>query len=291
MLTNVTLIHEHMCIDLSGPKKDHDCYLDVLTESSSEISDLYNFGVRRIVECTNRGMGRNIQKIIELENKTGILFLVSTGFYKTPFFPPEVSLSTVNELAKIMVQEISEGIDGIRKASLIGEIGTSLNQITPDEEKVFLAACIAHKATGVPIITHTTLGTMGEQQVALLKSHQVDLKKVLISHVDLSNDFDYIVRLLESGVNVGFDTIGKISYLPDETRIQWICKLVNMGYIDQIFMSLDITRRSHLKVNGGIGYRFLFDGFIPRLMDAGLTQQQIQQILSGNPERFIGGTI
>lgn len=289
MLNNMTLIHEHMCIDLSGPKKDDDCSLDVLDESLDEISGLYAYGVRRIVECSNRGMGRNIRRVIELEEKSGIKFEVSTGFYKDPFFPAEVMERSIDELSAIMTYEITVGIDGIRKAGIIGEIGTSLNVITPLEEKVFLAACKTHRETGTPIITHTTLGTMGEEQIALFQNQNVDLKKVLISHVDLKNDFDYIVRLLQSGVNVGFDTIGKTRYLPDEVRIEWIHRLIKMGYIGQIFLSMDITRKSHLHINGGIGYRYLFDTFIPGLVDAGVTQHQIQQMLSVNPERFLGG--
>lgn len=289
MLSQVTLIHEHMCIDLSGPKNDNDCSLDVLNDGILEIAELYKLGVRRIVDCSNRGIGRNVRHILEIEKQTGIRIEVATGFYKSPFFPTEVEECTVDELAKIMIDEITEGVEGYRKASIIGEIGSSLNDITPQELKVFTAACIAHKVTGVPIITHTTLGTMGEEQVRLFQDHQVDLKKVLISHVDLKKDFEYIVRLLQSGVNVGFDTIGKVSYLPDEVRVQWISRLIEMGYIEQIFLSMDITRKSHLQVNGGIGYRYLFETFIPSLEKNGVTQSHIQQMLSDNPMRFLGG--
>jgi phosphotriesterase-related protein len=215
--------------------------------------------------------------------------LLSTGYYKDPFFPPEVNDLSIEQLAQIMTMEINVGIDGLRKASIIGEIGSSLNCITPLEEKVFLAACITHQRTKTPIITHTTLGTMGEEQIALFKQHHVDLTKVLISHVDLKHDFDYVVKLLKTGVNVGFDTIGKNNYLPDEIRIEWIARLVAMGYIGQLFLSMDITRKSHLKCNGGIGYGYLFDTFIPMLEKAGVTTQEIQQMLCGNPQRFIGG--
>ena len=291
MLNNITLIHEHMCIDLSGPKKDSDCSLDLLNDGIDEIAQLDAYGVVRILDCTNRGMGRKIQHMIALEEKTGIKINGSTGYYKDPFFPLEVSDLSIDELAEIMTREITTGIEGIRNASVIGEIGSSLNAITPLEEKVFLAACIAHQNTGAPILTHTTLGTMAEEQIELFKKHHVALDKVLISHVDLKKDFAYIVRLLETGVNVGFDTIGKLSYLSDEVRIAWIVRLIEMGYIEQIFISMDITRKSHLKANGGIGYAYLFDTFIPRLEKAGITQRQIQHILSDNPTRFLGGTL
>lgn len=289
MLSNLTLIHEHMCIDLSGAKNDDDCFLDLFHDGVEEISDLYNRGVRQIIDCSNRGMGRYVEHVLELEKITGISFQVSTGYYKDPFFPPEVESLSIAQLCEIMTREITVGIDGLRKASIIGEIGSSLNCITPLEEKIFHAACITHQRTKTPIITHTTLGTMGEEQIAIFKGHHVDLSKVLISHVDLKHDFDYIVRLLNTGVNVGFDTIGKNSYLPDSVRIEWIARLIKLGYIGQLFLSMDITRKSHLKINGGIGYGYLFDTFLPMLEEAGVTTQEIQQILSGNPQRFIGG--
>ncbi len=289
MLTNLTLIHEHMAIDLSGPKKDLDCKMDLLTDGLQEIADLKNHGVVRILDCSNRGMGRDIRQVLELEKQTNIQFLFSTGYYKDPFLPMEVNERTVDQLAELMTKEITEGIEGLRCASVIGEIGTSLNVITPNEEKVFLAACIAHRNTGAPILTHTTLGTMGDEQVELLRKQGVDLSKVLISHVDLKNDFDSIVRLLKSGVNVGFDTIGKINYLPDETRLDWIVRLIDLGYIDQLFLSMDITRKSNLATHGGIGYHYLFDTFIPELKKRHITEAQIQRILSDNPNRFLGG--
>jgi len=289
MLTNLTLIHEHMAIDLSGPKKDLDCKMDLLTDGLQEIADLRNHGVVRILDCSNRGMGRDLRQVLKLEKQTGIQFLLSTGYYKDPFLPSEVDELTIDQLADLITKEITEGIDGLRRASVIGEIGTSLNVITPNEEKVFLAACIAHKNTGAPILTHTTLGTMGDQQVDLLRKHDVDLNKVLISHVDLKNDFDSIVCLLRSGVNVGFDTIGKSNYLPDETRLDWIVRLINLGYIDQLFLSMDITRKSNLATHGGIGYHYLFDTFIVELMKRNVTEEQLQRILSDNPDRFLGG--
>lgn len=290
-MKGITLIHEHMHIDLSGPKKDADCYLDVLDMAVDEMHELHCRGVDRIVECTNRGMGRNISQITKLEKCTGIDIIVSTGYYKEPFLPAEVYQLSIEQLAEIMIQEIEHEISNGKKASVIGEIGSSLDKITDLEEKVFLAACIAHKKTGCPIITHTTLGTMGIDQVHLFQNNDVDLRKVLISHVDLKKEFDSIVELLATGVNVGFDTIGKIGYLSDEIRKEWIMKLISMGYEKQIFVSMDITRKSHLRSNGGIGYCYLFDTFIEGLKKMGLSDSNLKQLLVDNPNRFLGGSL
>lgn len=287
MLSNLTLIHEHFCIDLSGQKNDLDCKMNLLEDGLQEIIDLEKYGVVRVLDCTNRGMGRNIGQLNALAHKSGIEILSSTGYYKAPFLPDEVQVLSVEALSAILTNEIVDGIEGQQQASVIGEIGSSLNKITEQEMKVFLAACIAHKKTGAPILTHTTLGTMGEEQLDLFINQGVDLSKVLISHVDLKNDFDYIIRLLQKGVNVGFDTIGKNNYLPDEKRLDWIVRLVDMGFIDQLFLSMDITRKSNLATYGGIGYRYLFETFIPQLRQKGITEVQLQQMLAENPKRFL----
>ena len=54
-------------------------------------------------------------------------------------------------------------------------------------------------------------------------------------------------------------------------------------------MSMDITRKSHLKANGGIGYAYLLDSFIPELKAGGVTEEFINKMLVENPQRIFGG--
>jgi phosphotriesterase-related protein len=163
--------------------------------------------------------------------------------------------------------------------------------MTENEEKVFRAAALAHEKTGVPISTHTTLGTYAWEQLVLLKSLGVDPSKLILGHLDLANDIDLILRVLDSGAYVEFDTIGKIKYLPDETRISFIKSCCDRGYVKQLLLSMDITRRSHLKANGGIGYAYLADTFLPRLREAGVSEQAIEDMLEHNPGNILGRTI
>lgn len=282
------LPHEHMVIDLSPFKNDKDCLLNVYKEDKSELADLKRQNVKAMFDCSNRGMSRDMNYLNKIESEYGIQVFSGTGYYKDPFMPHEVVDLSVNELARIMIEELTEGIDHGRKASFIGEIGTSLNKWTDSEKKVFEAAVIAHQQTGAPILTHTTLGTLGLEQIEFFKSYNIDMKKIIISHVDLKEDYEYIVQLLDEGVYVGFDTVGKLSYLSDETRLQWIFDLIQAGYEKQIFISLDITRQSHLKKNNGIGYAYLFDTFIPMLIEKGVSESTIEQITYQNPLDWIG---
>lgn len=246
--------HEHTTIDLSGPKKNIDCRLDDFDATAAEYRRLAEHGVVGIIDQTNRGMGRNVAYVQKMAAQAGVEITHATGYYKEPFLPPECYTLTEQQLCDIMVKELTEGIEGTGvRATVIGEIGTS-KDITETEAKVFRAASRAHAETGAPICTHTTLGTRGLEQLEIFKSFGVDLSRVVLSHIDLSADLDYMKRLLDQGVNIAFDTIGKCNYQPDVSRADWLSRLCAEGYDTQIVMSMDITRRSNFADRGGVGY-------------------------------------
>lgn len=279
--------HEHVTIDLSSVKNDNDCKLDNKEQTIEEFKELSKKGVSTIVDMTNIGMGRNIKYLKEVSEKSNIKILSSTGFYKEPFFPEIVYKLEEKDLAHIFINDINNGIDNTNiKASIIGEIGSSLNKIKDLEKKTFKAACLAHLETGIPIVTHTTLGTMGKEQIKIFLENGVNLENVVLSHIDLSGDLEYMKFLLDKGVNIAFDTIGKNNYKLDKDRIKWLKELCLSGYSKQILMSMDITRKSNFKENGGIGYSYLIDKFIPMLYKADINNEDIENMLYKNAKRI-----
>ena len=288
MKKGYTLMHEHITIDLSGIKNDEDCRLDCFEESQNELCRLYELGVRRILDVTNIGMGRNSDYCRRMEESTGIQILSATGFYKEPFLPDFVYTMSVRELAKLAVKEISEGIanTGI-KASVIGEFGTSKDTFTEMERKVFDSMALAAVQTGAVVTTHTTLGTMALEQAEHLKTEGVKPENIIIGHLDLSQNPDTIISVLKEGVNIGFDTVGKNNYCLDTFRAQMLKRIAKEGYLDQVVLSMDITRKSHLKKWGGPGYAYLFETFLPMLLEYGLSEAQIEQLMIDNPNRIL----
>lgn len=282
-----TYAHEHLHIDLSSFKNNPDCRLDQYDLICQEMNDLQVLGVRNIIEMTNRYMGRNPQFMLDLMRDTGINVVACTGYYQDAFFPEHVTIRSVEQLAQEMVDEIVIGIDGTGlKAGIIAEIGSSEGVITPLEEKVFIAAARAHHETGRPISTHTSFSTMGLEQLALLKSQGVALSRVVVGHCDLKDNLDNILRMIDLGAYVQFDTIGKNSYYPDEKRIGMLHALRDRGLLNRVMLSMDITRRSHLKANGGNGYDYLLTTFIPQLRQSGFGQADVDTMLRDNPSQF-----
>lgn len=287
LLEGYTYAHEHTTIDLSSLKKVEDTNLNCFKQTIEEYKELYDKGVRNVIDVTVRGMKRNPEYVKKVAEASGINIVQSTGWYQDKFLPEYIETSTVEELAAMMIKDITVGIDNSEvKASLIGEIGTSKNQMTERERKVFEASVLAHKETGVPITTHTTLGTFGKEQVEFFKSKDIELNKVVIGHVDLTGDVEYVLSLLREGVYVEFDTIGKENYMPDQTRVEMLKKIIGEGFEDKIFLSMDITRRSHLKANGGLGYAYLLDTFVPLMRKNDISEPIIEKMLSHNPRAF-----
>ena len=285
----MTYMHEHLRIDLSAGKGDQDYLFDDFEHISEELSGLAGKGLKRVVDMSCRGLGRDYDYIDRMEKAAGIEVLVSTGFYKDPFLPDEVETSSVKKLSALMIKDIEKGAEGSgRKARIIGAIGTSEHKMTPNEEKVFRAAARAHEKTGVYISTHTTLGTMGWEQIYFLTSLGVDPEKIIVGQLELANNEALIIRALDEGVSINFNSIGKTKHLSDGQRIDFIKTCCGRGYSKQLLLSMNIKRKSRLKANGGQGYAYLIDSFLPRLLAEGVKEETVKNMLGRNPDRIFG---
>lgn len=283
-----TLMHEHLFIDLSGRKRDPDTVLDDLDLACREVAHLQRAGGRALVEVTCLGMGRRAGQLRELARRTGLQVIAATGFYQQAYHPPYLAARSAGELAEQLICEIEQGMDGTDvRPGILAEIGTSRGEIRPDEAKVFRAVAMAHKATGLPISTHCTLGTMGREQLDLLEAEGVDPARVVIGHQDLVDDLETHVALARRGATVAYDTAGKEAYMPDAVRVRLITGMLERGLGDRVVLSLDITRRSHLRENGGYGYSYLFDRLVPQLRAAGVGDRELEQMLVENPRRIL----
>jgi len=104
--------------------------------------------------------------------------------------------------------------------------------------------------------------------------------------VDLSGDVEYILGIIRQGVNVAFDTIGKINYQSDELRVEMLKRICEEGLSHKVLLSMDITRKSNMLFKGGIGYAYLLDNFLPSLRKAGVKDEEIRNMTEKNIMRI-----
>ena len=282
-----TYPHEHLWAVPPASQKDRDLELSSFEGSVHELELFKSVGGCTLVEASTLDYGRDLAMLKKMSEKTGVHVIATTGFNKHIYYPKWVGYLSTQEIAKMLADDIVVGRDGVRAGFL--KIGTWYNMIHPLEEKTTIAAAIAHKMCGAPIWGHTECGTMGLEVCDLLEREGIDLTKVALGHLDRNPDEYYFLKLCECGIYVQFDGPGKAKYYPDSVRVGLIKSIIEHGYVDQLLISGDMGRASYLEgYGGGPGFRYIKTKFIPRLLDEGVSQEDIDKIFIANPQRWLG---
>lgn len=273
----VCYAHEHIIIDPGYmTEKFPDFRLDSVEIAASELSRFKADGGSAMIDSMPTG-GRNAAKLAEVSQHSGVHIICPTGLHLQKYYPAGHwgGRMAVEELAGIFCGEIEDGIDAndlsgpelkrlTHRAGLI-KVASGLNEINAHERRVFEAAAIAHQRTGCPILTHTEQGTAAIEQVECLKKLGVALDKVTLSHADRKPDIIYHRDILQSGVNVEFDSAFRWkSDQGNPTRDLLLALLPN--FPDQIMLGMDAARRSYWKgYGGGPGMSYLLTDFTREL--------------------------
>ncbi|HZY44344.1 MAG TPA: phosphotriesterase-related protein [Anaerolineae bacterium] len=280
--------HEHVLCTPPANVTDRDLTMDSEATAIKELTWFHEAGGRSLVEMTPADYGRNAAGLKRVSEQSGVHIVCMTGHHKEAFSAAWVQDRSIEELADRFVRDATKGVDGTSiKAGAI-KVASSLNKITPNEEKVFRAAARAHQMTGAPISTHTEAGTMALEQIDLLRSEGVDPSRVIIGHLDRNLDWEYHLQIARTGVYIGYDQISKEKYEPDSKRIEFILRLVKEGFGQQILLGGDLARKSYWPsygTGGGPGLTYILWRFVPWLRSEGLSEHAINDILIRNPAR------
>jgi len=166
--------------------------------------------------------------------------------------------------------------------------------VTPDVERILRASAKAHRATGVPISTHTHPATqVGLKQQDVFESEGVDLTRTIIGHSGDTEDTEYLKKLCDRGSYIGMDRFGIDIYLETPKRVATIKKMCDMGYAEKMVLSHDAAcyfawadpaLRAKLVPNWHFNH--IPDDVIPALKAAGVSDEQVQAMTIDNPRRI-----
>jgi len=300
-----TLMHEHFIFGYPGFQGDATIApfdeAKSLEISRKVIEDVRSQGFQTIIDATPNDCGRNPKYIKQVAEANDFNIICSTGYYyegegaSVYFKFRSLFADVVEEMAQLMIEEITVGIEGTGIRAGVIKLGTSAGQITEYETAIIKAAVRAQKVTGVPIITHTQAGTMGPEQAALLISEGADPKKTVIGHMCGNvKSKAYQLETLKHGVGIAYDRIGTNELfcdITDDDRVQMILELVKDGYGDRIFLSHDTVNHwlgrdvsGFYEIPGTKHWNIkrVGDYIVPKLKSGGMTNEQITQLLEGN---------
>jgi predicted metal-dependent phosphotriesterase family hydrolase len=286
-----TLPHEHTYIDLWLIAGRYDYFMTLPDEEllTEELMEFGNRGGRSVVDLTVRGISRNPEGLRRLSERTGLSIVMGMGWYREPYYPEEsrINQRSVDSLAEEMIREFNEGVDGTGiRPGVIGEIGVDKPWVSAQEERVCRAAARAQLATGLTIVTHSPRSEVGLAQLAIFEEEGVDPGRVIIGHADSHPMLSYHLEIVKRGASLAFDSLGEVPVDHFEPRlIRLLLELIERGYADRIFLSQDTCHTRHLKAFGGNGYSYLIEYFFPRIREAGVSQEVVEQMTIANPRR------
>jgi phosphotriesterase-related protein len=269
------------------------CTLDDERLAIAELADVPALGGRTVVDPTCQGIGRDPRALQRISEATGLNIVMGGGFYLQASHPERVRDMTADDIADEIVREATEGVAGTGvRIGLIGEIGIS-SDVTPDEEKSLRGAARAQRRTGLPLMVHLPgWFRVAPRVLDVVAEEGGDIRHTVLCHMNPSGaDVEYQVALAERGAFLEYDMIGMdfwyadqgVQCPSDEDNARAIAGLIERGCLDRLLLSQDVFLKMMLTHYGGFGYAYIQRHFLPRLRRHGVTEDQIERLMVGNP--------
>jgi len=264
-----------------APLSDRPYFMRDLDLMVEEIRAAGKEGVACIVDGGHPDMGSDLDFLKQLSMQSGMPIVAGCGYYSQPFYPPEIGTMSEEQITRELVRQART-----QPVGAFGEIG-SWDEITDLERKVFRAVGKAHLETNLPIFTHTGIpGKSAVEQLDILEGAGVKPQRVVIGH--LGNLVDPKVEvhkaICKRGAFIGFDRQGGPG---DARQVPMVLALIDAGYASNLLFSSDLSTANQIKRNGGTGYAKTVTVFVPKLREAGVSEETLHGILVDNPRRFL----
>lgn len=301
---NIKFCHCHDHLMISKGKSysvNKSLCIDDYKKTLSELNDFFSAGGTTIVDAQPVGCNRVAQSLVNLSMESKVQIIASTGFHKLIFYPENHWLFRYDseKLLQIFLHEINTGMylncenstptNYITAKAGIIKCAFDCCGLTPQYEKLFLAATQAAKLTKLPLMVHIEQGSDPLELSQYLRCQNIDLNRVIFCHMDRAcDDLNIHKELCQQGIYLEYDTIGRFKYHDDIQEAAIFQALIQSGYEDRLLFSLDTTReRLAAYTPTGIGLSYILHSFIPLLKRSGITDAQLYKISCLNCRRIL----
>ena len=299
-----TLMHEHLIVAGAGIHQNYPELLgaDFMDRIVRALAQAKECRIDTIVDATTVDLGRDVNLLARASRLTGVNIITCTGWWLD--IPSAFRGVTADQLARLFIREIREGISGTDIKAGILKAASDVSGVTEDEETVLRAVARAHLQTDVPIMLHSySPGRVGERQLAVLKEEGVDLRRVKLDHSNDTTDMEYLLWLLEQGCYLGLDRYpGSIRDVSPLDRTKTMKALIDAGYAERLLPShdwllVDVIAESPVEIKlreererlNPYGFLYLKKVVIPQLREMGVSESILNGLCVEGPRNFFEG--
>jgi len=283
-----TLSHEHLLVDFIGA--DSTGYHrwnreEVIEKVLPYLEEIRKLNYKTLVDCTPAYLGRDPELLKELSEKSGVQILTNTGYYSAydgKYLPDHAFSETAEEIAQRWIDEAKNGIEGTDVHPGFIKIAVERAPLKPINKKIVEAACIAHKATGLTIMSHTGPALPAFQQMQILQENGIDASAFIWTHASDEQDFNKHLEAAKMGAFISFD-----KFTPEETNryVEFVLFMKKHAMLHKVLFSHDAGWYKPGEPDGGEFRAFtdIENFLVPALEKAGVAQFDIFQIFFKNP--------
>lgn len=301
-----TLIHEHVLVGYPGWYIDNRMPRFVRAEAIERVVDafqrLHEFGVKSVVDPCPADLGRDVEFVAEISQRSGINLICATGVYtEAQGIPFALGHFEVEAVADIFQREIEDGIGGSGIKPGLVKIATGDKAVSDYERKMVTAASLAAKRTGLRMLSHTENCSCGHEQIDIVTGQGVAAHHLVVGHSCGRDDHDYQASLARRGAYVGFDRFGIEIFNSDASRMKNVKQMIDAGLRDHVLVSHD-TVNCWLGGVPGFGdpgqvadvvpnwsLTHLFERIFPAMREMGVAEADLEHIVTENPARYFAG--
>jgi len=280
----------------------------------AELNAFRMIGGQAVVDASPIGMRAPVDQLKEAARKSGIHLITCSGIYYASARPEAYIGKDEKFMYEVFKKEVEEGIEGsdVKPGFLKCAIQTIHDDGTIDESELaaLRAQAMLSNETGLSVHVHSgypmtnehiyevvdvALKQCGMSPDRLLMMHQDQFLRrgnenlAYLAHPEIGRNVntDYIEKILDQGVYVGFDSWGSsVSTLPDDyDRLKGLIALLKKGYGTQIVCGHDSITKANGKTTGSYGYT-RFPEMLGQLHGFGLGEE-IRKLTVLNPARLL----
>jgi predicted metal-dependent phosphotriesterase family hydrolase len=271
--------------------------LNDLDKSAREFVRLRDSGFESYVDATPIGLGRNLNDIVELQKRTNLNIIHTTGVHRQAHYKnadPLLRL-TATELANIFQDEIQIGMNFENskrsnvRAGLV-KFGVGANEISKFESEALQAVASVSNTLGVAVMVHLESAVMAHKVLDELQRFGCDLRKVALAHIDRTPERTLHSELASRGAFLGYDGAGRTKYFPDSVLVELFKSITEAGFSAKVLLGTDVARSSrYIEYGGSPGLEYLGKKFIPEIRTA-TSEDNVNQVITKNPQNWLAFT-
>ena len=288
----LTLMHEHVLVDFIGADQVSPSRYDadrVIRMVLPHLTRARADGCETLVECTPAYLGRDVLLLRRLSEASGLNILTNTGYYgaaKDKHLPRHAFTESAEQLAARWTREFDRGIDGTDIKPAFMKIGVDEAPLSEVDAKLVRAAAQTARATGLPIASDTSTGLAAMAEIETLDRAGVPAGAFIWVHAQNERDPTFHTRAAKAGAWVEFDGVSETSV---DRHVDLVSRMKAQGLLGRVLVSHDAGWFHVGEPDGGQFRPFdtLFSKFLPALTSAGLSKEEVRQLLIENPRRAL----